>query len=101
MDRGELVTGVPVQRFSPTKYFDGLPDSFLKHVVFSRKDQGGGDIQGSCSVLITIVTIINYILRSEPNVACFRLRDSGEKSFSKKKCEKRAGAGERREPGTG
>ena len=28
-------------------------------------------------------------------VACSRLRDSGEKSFSKKKCEKRAGAGER------
>ena len=25
----------------------------------------------------------------------FQLRDSGEKSFSKKKCEKRAGAGER------
>ena len=30
------------------------------------------------------------------NVACSRLRDSGEKSFSKKKWEKRAGAGERR-----
>ena len=29
-------------------------------------------------------------------LACSRLRDSGEKSFSKKKCEKRAGAGERR-----
>ena len=28
-------------------------------------------------------------------LACSRLRDSGEKSFSKKKCEKRAGAGER------
>ena len=28
-------------------------------------------------------------------VACSRLRDSGEKSFSKEKCEKRAGAGER------
>ena len=28
-------------------------------------------------------------------VACSRLRDSGEKSVSKKKCEKRAGAGER------
>ena len=28
-------------------------------------------------------------------VACSRLRDSGEKSFSKKKFEKRAGAGER------
>ena len=27
-------------------------------------------------------------------LACSRLRDSGEKSFSKKKCEKRAGAGE-------
>ena len=25
-------------------------------------------------------------------LACFRLRDSGEKSFSKKKCEKREGA---------
>ena len=29
------------------------------------------------------------------NVACSRLRDSGEKAFSKKKCEKRAAAGER------
>ena len=28
-------------------------------------------------------------------LACSRLRDSAEKSFSKKKCEKRAGAGER------
>ena len=28
-------------------------------------------------------------------IACSRLRDSGEKSFSKKNCEKRAGAGER------
>ena len=28
-------------------------------------------------------------------LACSRLRDSGEKSFSEKKCEKRAGAGER------
>ena len=28
-------------------------------------------------------------------LTCSRLRDSGEKSFSKKKCEKRAGAGER------
>ena len=27
-------------------------------------------------------------------LACSRLRDSGEKSFSKKKCEKLAGAGE-------
>ena len=26
------------------------------------------------------------------DIACSRLRDSGEKSFSKKKCEKRAGA---------
>ena len=33
------------------------------------------------------------------HVACSRLRDSGEKLFSKKKCEKRAGAGER--PGIG
>ena len=64
-----LVTGVPVQTFSPTKYFDGLPDSLLKHVVFSRKDQGGDDIQGLCSVLITVVTIMNYILRSESNDA--------------------------------
>ena len=29
------------------------------------------------------------------SLACSRLRDSGEKSFSKKKCKKRAGAGER------
>ena len=29
------------------------------------------------------------------SIACSRLRDGGEKSFSKKKCEKRAGAGER------
>ena len=29
------------------------------------------------------------------SLACSRLRNSGEKSFSKKKCEKRAGAGER------
>ena len=28
-------------------------------------------------------------------LACSRLRDSGEKSFSNKKCEKLAGAGER------
>ena len=28
-------------------------------------------------------------------LACSRLRDGGEKSFSKKKCEKRAGAGKR------
>ena len=28
-------------------------------------------------------------------IACSRLRDSGGKSFSNKKCEKRAGAGER------
>ena len=28
-------------------------------------------------------------------LACSRLRDGGGKSFSKKKCEKRAGAGER------
>ena len=33
--------------------------------------------------------------RFPPLLACSRLRDSGEKSFSKKKCEKRAGAGER------
>ena len=32
------------------------------------------------------------------HLACFRLRDSGEKSFSKKKCKKRAGAGERQPP---
>ena len=31
----------------------------------------------------------------DDGVACSRLRDSGEKSFSKKKCEKRAGARER------
>ena len=65
-----LVTGVPVQTFSPTKYFDGLPDSFLKHVVFSRKDQGGGDIQGLLVyTLITVVTIMNNILRSKTNDA--------------------------------
>ena len=33
--------------------------------------------------------------RFPPLLACSRLRDSGKKSFSKKKCEKRAGAGER------
>ena len=70
MDRGQLETGVPVQRFSPTKYFDVLPDSFLKHVVFSRKDQGGGDIQGLLVyTLITVVTIMNNILRSKTNDA--------------------------------
>ena len=31
---------------------------------------------------------------SQLSVACFRLRDSSEKTFSKKKCEKSAGAGE-------
>ena len=31
---------------------------------------------------------------SRKRVACSRLRDSGERSSSKKKCEKRAGAGE-------
>ena len=35
------------------------------------------------------------VLNSYQTLACSRLRDSGEKSFSKKKCEKRAGAGER------
>ena len=69
VDRGELVTGVPVQTFSPTKYFDGLPDSFLKHVVLSRKDQGGDDIQVCVVYFITVVTIMNYVLRSEPNDA--------------------------------
>ena len=33
-------------------------------------------------------------------LACSWLRDSGEKSFSKKKCEKRAGAGERQHAAT-
>ena len=32
---------------------------------------------------------------SAGDVACYRLRDSGGKSFSNKKCEKRAGAEER------
>ena len=35
------------------------------------------------------------VLNSYQTLACSRLRDSGEKSFSKKKCEKRVGAGER------
>ena len=35
------------------------------------------------------------VQRVKKILACSRLRDSGEKSFSKKKCEKRAGAGER------
>ena len=33
-----------------------------------------------------------------PPLACSRLREGGEKSFSEKKCEKRAGAGERQGP---
>ena len=33
-----------------------------------------------------------------PPLACSRLQDSGEKSFGKKKCEKRAGAGVRQAP---
>ena len=32
---------------------------------------------------------------SRQKLACSRLRDGGGKSFSNKKCEKRAGAGER------
>ena len=32
----------------------------------------------------------------DQRLACSRLRDSGGKSFSNKKCEKRAGAGESR-----
>ena len=43
------------------------------------------------------------LLNSLDNVACSRLQDSGGKSFSKKKCEKRAGAGGQYtiwEPGT-
>ena len=45
----------------------------------------------------TSVTVIGKLLQplSVLAVACSRLQDSGEKSFSKKKCEKRAGAGER------
>ena len=37
---------------------------------------------------------INWCEAGVP-LACFRLRDGGGKSFSNKKCEKRAGAGER------
>ena len=39
-----------------------------------------------------VIALVSRIL------ACSRLRDSGEKSFSKKKWEKRAGAGERPPP---
>ena len=42
--------------------------------------------------LTTLVIIYN---RTQAELACSRLRDSGEKLFSKKKCEKRVGAGER------
>ena len=46
-------------------------------------------------VVKTEKMVINQLLNriARPNVACSRLRDSGEKSFSKKKCVKRAGLG--------
>ena len=40
----------------------------------------------------------NYACPAAWRLACSRLRDSGEMSFSKKKCEKRAGAGKRPPP---
>ena len=41
------------------------------------------------------IILAPYCSAFDLHVACSRLRDRGEKSFSKKKCEKRAGAGER------
>ena len=38
------------------------------------------------------------ITGAQPKVACSRLRDGGGKSFSNKKCENRARAGERQAP---
>ena len=44
-----------------------------------------------------VTTSLDFHPNSTSNscVACSRLRDGGGKSFSNKKCEKRAGAGER------
>ena len=44
--------------------------------------------------MVTWLNVKN-IHHSHCTVACSRLQDSGEKLFSKKKCEKRSGAGER------
>ena len=40
---------------------------------------------------LTSSTMVNWL--PTPGIACSRLRDGGGKSFSNKKCEKRAGAG--------
>ena len=37
----------------------------------------------------------NHACRAARRLACSRLQDGGEISFSKKRCEKRAGAGKR------
>ena len=44
-------------------------------------------------VVVVVVGVIVLLV-----VACSRLRDGGGKSFSNKKCEKRAGAEERHRP---
>ena len=70
-----MVVGVTV-KFNPFSSNDtsaslrGRDDKLITHLFWS-----------TCGVRLTL--------------AFSRLRDSGEKSFSKKKCEKRAGAGER------
>ena len=51
-------------------------------------------VENTCLMLITLNTCVKCYLW-QYDLACSRLRDSGEKSFSKKKWEKRAGAGER------
>ena len=46
IDCGELAINVSVQCWSPTKYFDGLPNSSFERVPIPREDRKGGHIQG-------------------------------------------------------
>ena len=66
-----------------------LPSNKIQFRAVNEKLKVGG-FRG---VVEAVQYVIAYLA-----LACSRLRDGGGKSFSNKKCEKRAGAGERHRP---
>ena len=72
------------------------------HEAICRCDVSPRHVTSTCRLVRTDLNCRCYLsrknilaFRSWTPLACSRLRDSGEKSFSRKKCEKSAGAGER------
>ena len=86
--KNEVKQGATLSPSQTTAQLASLVDFFSPLLIYFSPPP----IDNAREITLSVVTMHAW-KRNARFLACSRLRDSDEKSFSKKKCEKRAGAG--------